>query len=67
MKKKSKKALPLIGFFNQARAELKKVTWPNKEAVIKMTIIVIVVSVAVGGFIGLLDYLFISITSIIIK
>ncbi|MBT7008242.1 MAG: preprotein translocase subunit SecE, partial [Candidatus Jacksonbacteria bacterium] len=41
-----------------AQQELKKVTWPTREDLIKNTIAVIVVSLIVAAFLGGLDYLF---------
>jgi preprotein translocase subunit SecE len=38
-------------------AELKKVAWPTRETVINLTLIVIGVSVVIGGYIAVLDYL----------
>ena len=32
--------------------ELKKVTWPTREETVRLTVIVIVVSVAIGLFLG---------------
>ncbi len=45
-------------FLKEARAELKKVTWPTREATIRYTVMVIVVSVAIAMFLGGLDFLF---------
>ena len=39
-------------------AELKKVAWPTRETVIRLTLLVIAVSVAVGVYIFVLDRIF---------
>ena len=39
-------------------AELKKVAWPTRETVIRLTILVVAVSVAVGIYIFVLDRIF---------
>jgi preprotein translocase subunit SecE len=39
-------------------AELKKVTWPTRETVIRLTLLVIAVSIAVGAYIAVLDRIF---------
>ncbi len=39
-------------------AELKKVAWPTRETVIRLTLLVIAVSVAVGIYIFVLDRIF---------
>ena len=39
-------------------AELRKVAWPTRETVIRLTLLVIAVSVAVGVYIFVLDRVF---------
>jgi preprotein translocase SecE subunit len=39
-------------------AEIAKVSWPSRQETIKLTLIVIVVSVSVGLYIGFLDVAF---------
>ena len=53
-------------YLQEVKAELKKVQWPNRESLIQSTTMVIVVSVAVGAFLGGLDYLFTSLISVIL-
>ncbi|HBH45962.1 MAG: preprotein translocase subunit SecE [Candidatus Jacksonbacteria bacterium RIFOXYC2_FULL_44_29] len=48
----------IIAYFQSARVELKKVTWPNREEIVQKTILVIVISVAIAIYLGLLDYIF---------
>ena len=45
----------LRNYLSEAWAELKKVAWPTRSTVINLTLIVIVVSVAVGAYIALID------------
>ena len=54
-------------FFREVVAELKKVTWPTREETIKLTVVVIAISVLVGLFIGGLDALVLSITRVVFK
>ena len=42
-------------FFKQAKAEFKKIVWPDKKKVGRQTVAVVVVSVILGGFIALVD------------
>lgn len=56
-----------IQFLKEAKSELKKVKWPSKEEVIKMTSIVIGVSVAISLFISALDFIFTKLTELMIK
>jgi preprotein translocase subunit SecE len=39
-------------------AELKKVAWPTRETVVRLTLLVLVVSIAVGIYIYVLDSVF---------
>ena len=47
-------------FLQEVIAELKKVTWPTREETIKLTVVVVVISVVVGAFIGGLDAILVS-------
>lgn len=50
--------LNLINYIREAKAELKKVVWPSKRETINHTLLVIGISVGVGIFFAILDYLF---------
>ena len=52
-----------VRFIREVIAELKKVTWPTRQETIKLTVIVIAISVIVGLFIGGLDMVFLNITT----
>jgi len=56
--KKKKKENRVARYLNQTRAELRKVTWPARDEAIRLTAIVLGVTVAMAAFLGLLDYLF---------
>lgn len=45
-------------FLREVRMELKKVEWPRREKIGKLTVVVIGVSLGVGLYIGALDTLF---------
>ncbi len=40
------------------RSELRKVVWPTRDEALKLTIVVVVLSVVVGFFLGILDAVF---------
>ena len=42
-------------FLDEAWSELKKVSWPTREQVRNLTVLVFVVSFAVGAYITILD------------
>ena len=45
-------------FVRETQGELKKVIWPTRTEVLRLTFVVIAVSVIVGVFIGGLDFVF---------
>lgn len=47
----------LIKYFKESHQELKKVVWPSREAVISSTKVVLVSTVIVAIFLGLVDFL----------
>lgn len=48
----------VINFFLEAKGELMKVNWPTKDQLIRYTVLVVVISLAVAIFLGALDTLF---------
>jgi preprotein translocase subunit SecE len=45
-----------FAFINDIIGELRKVVWPSRRETLRLTIMVIIVCVAVGLFLGALDY-----------
>lgn len=45
----------VTGFFQDVLAELKKVNWPTRTETIKMTTLVIIATVVVGIYVGVID------------
>ena len=60
------KAISIIDFLKDTQAELKKVVWPTRDQTIKLTAIVLGVSVAIALYIGLLDVAFTSLVNTLI-
>jgi len=54
-------------FFTEVKSELTKVTWPTKDQVIRLTTVVIVISLAVGFFIGGLDFIFTKAVELVVQ
>ncbi len=54
-------------FFKEVQEELGKVTWPSREQTIRYTILVILVAVLVGLFLGGLDYILTAMTAFFLK
>jgi preprotein translocase subunit SecE len=59
--------IPPVQFVREVAMELKKVTWPTRQETVKLTIVVIAVSVIVGIFIGIVDATFLSLTSVLFQ
>jgi len=54
-------------FVQEVIGELKKTTWPTRAETIKLTLIVIAISIVVGAFIGILDTMFLRISALIFR
>ena len=56
-----------ISFLKDVSVELKKVVWPTQSEVVRLTVVVIIISIAVGLFIGGLDFVFTKVMEVVIK
>lgn len=45
----------LINYLSEVKLELSKVTWPKRQDVVKLTLIVFIISGVVAGYVGGLD------------
>ena len=57
---------PVIQYLTEVRQELARVTWPTRQQTIQKTTIVVAASVAVGTFIGVLDFAFTRLMTLLI-
>ena len=57
----------MLSFLKEVRSELEKVTFPTRKEAMRLTGIVIVISVFVGLLIGFSDLLLTKILEIVIK
>lgn len=48
----------LFDYLRDVRGELRHVSWPTRSQTVNFTILVIVISILTGLFLGLLDFLF---------
>ena len=53
--KKEKTAKP--SFFKGVKAEFKKISWPDKDDLLKQSVAVVCISVVLGAIIAVLDFL----------
>ena len=55
-----------VNFFIEVRDELKKVVWPSRVEVIRLTGVVILVSLFVGVYLGGADFILTKLVEIVI-
>ena len=72
MKAKPKPAISAAGlkpviFLKEVKAELDKVDWPSRQQAVKLTSIVIGVSVFTSLFLGAFDFIFTKLMEAILK
>ncbi len=48
-------ALNPIQYLKESKAELDKVVWPSRQETLRLTILVIIISVVIGAYISGLD------------
>lgn len=56
-----------VTFLKETQDELKKVVWPTRDEIIRLTTVVILLSFIVGVFLGGLDFVFTKLIEIVIK
>jgi preprotein translocase subunit SecE len=56
-----------ITFIRETGDELKKVVWPTRQEIIRLTAVVVIISVVVGLYIGALDYVLVKAVEYIIQ
>ena len=47
----------LTRYFNDVKAEMKRVVWPNRPEIVNMSMVVLVTLVIMVMYVGLLDFL----------
>lgn len=61
-------AMPnVVNFLKEVKEELGKVVWPSREQTIRYTVLVIIVAVAVGLFLGGLDFILTKLTAFLLS
>lgn len=54
-------------YITEVKAELKQVTWPTQKEVYRFTGIVILISLIVGTYIGILDLFFTKVVEFVLR
>ena len=55
-----------VTFLREVRFELRKVVWPTRSEIVRLTILVLAISLIVGLFLGLIDFSFVKIMEILL-
>jgi preprotein translocase subunit SecE len=55
-----------VSFLKEVRDELKKVVWPTRDEVIRLTGVVILISIVVGIFLGGTDFILTKLVGLLI-
>jgi preprotein translocase subunit SecE len=55
-----------VVFLKEVRDELRKVVWPTRDEIIRLTGVVIIISVGVGVFLGVVDFILTKIVGLLI-
>lgn len=55
-----------VQFLTEVKSELKKVNWPTRAETVKLTSVVIAISLIVGLFIGGFDMLFLNLATLLL-
>ncbi len=45
-----------VKFFDGVKAEFKKISWPDKDSLLKQSVAVVIISLVVGAIITVLDF-----------
>lgn len=56
----------ILGYLSEVKLELTKVTWPKRNEIVRLTLIVLAISAIVGLFSGGLDFIFTKMLSIFV-
>ena len=54
-------------FIEESYSELKKVVWPTREQVRNLTVLVFVISGAIGVYIGVFDFLWTQVLQLLVN
>ncbi len=56
-----------VRYLLQTRDEVMKVTWPTQAQIIRLTLVVLIISLVVGLYVGGLDYILTQAMQLLIK
>jgi preprotein translocase subunit SecE len=59
--------MKVIDFLSEVRVELEKVVWPTRAQTIRLTFIVIFITVMVAFFVGIVDFGLVNLSQYLIQ
>lgn len=62
-----KKENPIVKYFKETRAELRKVSWPTRQEALNLTLIVVAFTIFMAALLGIIDYIFAWVFGLILK
>ncbi len=57
---------PIARYLQETRAEMAKVTWPERDEALRLTGVVLAVTVAMAAFLGIVDAFFAALFRLVI-
>lgn len=66
LNRKLNKYMAIKQYINETKAEMKHVTWPTRKQTVAYSALVVVISLVVAGYLGLLDSAFSTVIKLII-
>ena len=57
----------VTNYLSEVRVELSKVIWPKRQEVVRLTLVVLAISVIVGTYLGVWDFVFTKILEVVIS
>ena len=61
-----KKEYRIVRYFKEVRAEISKVVWPTRQVTVRLTLIVLGVTIGMSIALGLLDWVFTKVFELIV-
>lgn len=58
---------PIIAFLQEVRGEWSRIVWPTRAEAMRLSFVVIVLSIAVGAFVGGLDFVFTNLMNVLVN
>ena len=58
---------PVLRYLKETRAEVRKVSWPTRKEALRLTLVVLAVTISMAIILGALDYVFSQFIGFIVR